>query len=235
MAKLSNLGAVILAAGCGRRMGAVKPLLDLGGTTAIERIVDAYRRAGVGALCAVIAPRAGGLAERLDALEVPRAVNPDPGRGMYSSVRVGAGFLRKGLAGFFVHPADLPLVRPETLRRLAASLGDGIAVVHPVAAGRRGHPPLLAASLRARLPDAEPPGGLRGFLAAQPPESVAEVEVADEGIFLDLDTPADYRRALRRIAAGPPASGPDPRLTQRRAAANPALLAVRRLTRRASP
>lgn len=199
MADVSDLDAVILAAGFGRRMGVVKPLLDLGGTTVIEWIVKTYRRAGVGALCAVIAPGADELAERLEALEVPCAVNPDPDRGMYSSVRVGVEFPPPRGAGLFVHPADLPLVRAETLCRLAASLRDGIAVVHPVTAGRRGHPPLLAASLRRKLPEVEPTGGLRGFLAAQPPETVADVEVADEGIFLDLDTPADYRRALRQI------------------------------------
>jgi probable phosphoglycerate mutase len=101
-------------------------------------------------------------------------------------------------------------VRPETVGRLArAALAREAVVpeapvapapvVYPVHAGRRGHPPLIA---RAALPadlGREPRGGLRGLLAAHDGGAL-EVETDDPGTLVDLDRPADYRRACDAVA-----------------------------------
>jgi len=192
------IGAVILAAGAGRRMGACKPLLEIDGRTLIERLVETFRAAGVAEPRVVVAPGADELIRRLAGLRVPAVVNPDPSRGMFSSVRTGVAALPADLDGFFVHPADIPFVRSETLRRLIAALTPGVAVAHPRVAGRRGHPPLLAAEWRpVLLRGADPPDGLRGVLAAAPVGRVAEVPCDDEGARFDLDTPVDWRAAQR--------------------------------------
>ena len=107
---------------------------------------------------------------------------------MFSSVQVGCAAVRRGAGALFIHPADVPLVRPATLRLLAARLAAG---------GRRGHPPLLDASLVPSLLAYAGDGGLRGFLAAHADE-LEVVPCDDPGVALDMDTPQDYERIRQR-------------------------------------
>ena len=66
---------------------------------------------------------------------------------MFSSVRTGLeAILRQApqVAGILVHPVDVPLVRPLTVRAvLKAAQAQDEAVLVPVFAGREGHPVFL--------------------------------------------------------------------------------------------
>ena len=66
-------------------------------------------------------------------------------------------------------------------------------VVLPVHAGRRGHPIVLAAELFGSIANLGPDQPLRDVVR---PAVGLEVQVADAGILVDLDTPDDLRRAL---------------------------------------
>src|SRR5204863_505817 len=83
-------GAVILAAGAGRRLGgAAKALLSVDGTTFLANI-DATMRAagGTGGVVVVGEPHAAAVPAAARALGLEVATNPDPARGMASSVAV---------------------------------------------------------------------------------------------------------------------------------------------------
>ena len=67
-------------------------------------------------------------------------------------------------------------------------------VIYPVFQGRRGHPPLIRRNVLADVLRGDEPEGLRSLLARHE-NSAGEVAVIDEGIHLDLDTPADLARA----------------------------------------
>jgi hypothetical protein len=79
---------------------------------------------------------------------------------------------------------------------LAAFPGDHT-VLYPVFAGRRGHPPLVPASLIPAILDHDGADGLRSLLRQY---RSAEIAVWDEGIHLDADTPEDLQRLQRRLA-----------------------------------
>ena len=136
----------------------------------------------------------------LDAHGFRHVFNADYELGMYSSLRRGV----RGPAGwraarFFVLPADCPLVRGETVGRLlrAARTRDAL-VIYPRYNGRRGHPPLLDATLIPLILSSEPDDGLRGILATVEDRSF-DVEVDDAGVLLDMDLRADYEQ-LERLA-----------------------------------
>ena len=62
--------------------------------------------------------------------------------------------------------------------------------------GKRGHPVIVDGSLLAELRNAsEEDRGLRGIIAAHD-DDVHEVEVKSSIARLDINTPADYERAL---------------------------------------
>lgn len=193
-----RLAAVILAAGYSSRMaGGFKPLLPIGGRSALARAIALFREAGVAEIAVVVGHRAGGLAPLVRREGAACVVNPRYAEGMYSSVVAGIGALDPGVEGCFLLPVDVPLVRPFTVRRLAASFRSDRAAVFPTFVGRRGHPPLIGRRLFGEILAGDGEGGVKRVLAAHP-EAADEVGVFDAGILLDMDTPEDYARLRAR-------------------------------------
>jgi CTP:molybdopterin cytidylyltransferase MocA len=192
------LSALILAAGRSSRMGRPKALLPLGTRTVIEHVADTLRRSGVDDVRAVVGHGCEALAPVLEKAGVRRVVNPHWEAGMFSSVQAGLGSLAREAAGCLILPVDVPLVRPWTLRHLAARFRarPELALV-PTFGGAPGHPPFLPAALAPAVAAFPAQGGLRAFLAARP-EGLQEVPVADRHVLFDVDRPEDYRELERR-------------------------------------
>jgi len=196
-----KLGAVVLAAGYSSRMVEFKPLLPFAGATVAEATIGLFRRAGIGDVLAVLGHRAEELRPVAEKAGARTVLNPRYDEGMYSSVRAAAGALTPGVDLWFVLPVDMPLVRAETLHRLAHALqSSAMRIAYPVFQGRRGHPPLIAREVLLEALDPSFPGPLFALLARHKDEA-CEVPVADEGIHLDLDTREEYAR-LYAMAPG---------------------------------
>ena len=200
---MAKLGAVILAAGSGTRMGgAAKALLPYAGggggragggaagRTYLEAIVATARAVGLADGVVVIGPPYGdAVAGHARALGLRVAVNGEPARGMASSVAIGFAAIADGDAdAAWLWPVDHPDVRTDSLARLAEALA-GHEVAQPRFEGRGGHPPLIAREVWPRLVGcAAMPGGARAVLAGA--DAVA-VELDDHGVVRDVDTPED--------------------------------------------
>jgi CTP:molybdopterin cytidylyltransferase MocA len=192
--------AIILAAGFSRRMTRFKPLLSADGESVLERVVGIFRDAGIVDIRVVAGYRSAAVSAVLAALPVTVVDNPDPARGMFSSVLAGVHSLPADVRSFFIHPVDIPLVRPHTLRKVMAAFNaHPSTVVYPAFDDRRGHPPLIHAKLKATICAHDGGGGLRALLQRFD-ATARDIQVADEGVLVDLDTPADYRRFATRLA-----------------------------------
>ena len=197
MARQDGLAAILLAGGYSSRMQRFKPLLPLGGATVIEHAIGTFRGAGVRDLTVVVGHRGEELKMLLDRLHVRCVPNPDFDSGMYSSIAAGVRSLAAGVRACFVLPADMPAIRSHTVALIARTYRrKGASVVYPVFQGERGHPPLVSSRLFSAIASADGAGGLRGVLAGYDGEA-REVGVVDEGVLMDLDTPADYSRACQ--------------------------------------
>lgn len=187
-----RLGGVVPAAGLSRRMGREKILLRLGEATALEQVLDRLLRAGVEDRVAVLRfglEEAMALARNAGAFV---AVNDHPEEEMLVSIRLGIASLPRPVEAFYVWPADHPAVSLETLTALAAACGPDRVVV-PTYEGRRGHPALVGAMLREAISAIPPGSGLRRLWRDRP-EILEELPVEDEGVVLDMNTPADFER-----------------------------------------
>ena len=194
-----GLAALVLAGGYSARMQAFKPLLPFAGATVLERAVATFLDAGVTEVSVVVGYRGGELLPVVERLGVRRVVNPDFDEGMYSSVIAGLRALPPGVGGCFVLPADMPAVRPGTVALLArAWRRTGAAVVYPAFRGRRGHPPLVSRRLFPAIVRGKGQSGLRAILD-RAEDRACTVDVLDQGVLLDLDTPADYEGASREL------------------------------------
>jgi CTP:molybdopterin cytidylyltransferase MocA len=224
---MKDMTALILAAGLSSRMGRTKALLTMGDDTVIGRSAGLFLEAGIGKVLVVLGHKADQLIPLLDKRNIPWIMNADYHLGMFSSIRQGVRALDPGCRAFFILPGDMPLVRPETIQRLAAAFacnavpkadvenalsspGEGgigerpqadPVVYHPCYQDRRGHPPLISAALIPAVLAFDGPGGLRTLLARFEDRSV-EVACHDPGILIDLDTPADCARYAMVDKAG---------------------------------
>ncbi len=202
---MERLAAIVLAAGRSSRMGDLKPLLQAEGKPLLAWAIRAFKQAGVADVTVVVGHRRDDVAAVASAEGAEVLTNAEPDAGMYSSLRVGVLGVDAAVTRFFVLPADVPLVRPETVGRVArearaASLVDGrrALVAVPVHGGVAGHPPLISAALLDEIRHSDPPGGLRELLDGHAGSTLV-VPVDDPGVLLDADTPDDLAR-LRELA-----------------------------------
>lgn len=190
-----RLGAVILAAGAGARLGGVaKALLTTGDETFLARIARIARLAGTSKIVTVVGhPHGHAVGDAARALELDVVVNPTPERGMASSIALGfAALAHSELDAAWLWPVDHPNVELRTLEALAASLGAH-EVAQPRYDSRGGHPPLIARALWAKLAECGSlPRGARDVIGSA---SVVRVEVDDRAVVRDIDTPSDLAEA----------------------------------------
>jgi len=216
-----TLAPVVLAAGASRRLGHPKALADLGGQSALCRLL-----AALGGLQADTpsASEASGraVAERPlvitghhdreirahlqpATLDAELAFNPDWSAGRTSSVALAAR-LRPG-SDLLVCPVDVPLVGSALMRHLAEEwhqlgappLGWLAPYTCPRSGQERryGHPLILGAKLAEQAAALEPDTPLRVLRVRAAP--LASVESADTAILDDLDTEADLKALRQRL------------------------------------
>ncbi|WP_243545754.1 DVU_1551 family NTP transferase [Pseudodesulfovibrio tunisiensis] len=196
---MTRLGAVIPAAGFSSRMGRFKPLLPLGPDTVLGRCVHAFTRNGLDDVCVVTGFRAEETSVLVRSEKALPVLNVDYEQGMFSSILTGIRALPDDVEAFFVLPVDIPLVRPETVARLARAWEERRApLVYPVFRGERGHPPLIGRELIPDILRHDGQGGLRRVLENWE-DRAFDVSVADSGTVQDLDYGTDYLVALERI------------------------------------
>jgi molybdenum cofactor cytidylyltransferase len=196
---------IVLAAGRSRRMGQPKALLPAAGSTFLGHAVDALRAGGCGEVTVVARPpgdeesrriiaaarRCGAQIEEVDTDE------------QIDSLRAALRTLEAAAEAVVVMPVDLPLVSSTVVSALIAAFRRSHApIVVPVYRSKHGHPVLFA---REAFPDLFAdalPEGARTVVHAHA-NRLAEVEVDEAGVLLDVNTPADFRRVAARRGAGP--------------------------------
>jgi CTP:molybdopterin cytidylyltransferase MocA len=182
--------AVVLAAGAGARLGGVaKALLPRGDTTFLGAIAATCAAAGVGELLVVVgAPFAAAVAEEAARLGARVVVNPDPGRGMASSVATGFAACGGAHRAALLWPVDHPAVTAATVGALLVSDAD---VVVPRHRGAGGHPVAVARAVWPALAACgDLAGGAREVLRDRRWRR-RDLEVDDPGVVRDVDHPLD--------------------------------------------
>lgn len=179
---------LILAAGQGSRFkGAAHKLAQpLGGSTVLGWTL---RNAVESRLPVLLVTTAAFVAEASKVLAMRDIVvlsAAEARRGMGHSIAAGVAE-RASASGWLILPADMPLVRPSSLRAVASAL-ERHPVVYAQHHGRRGHPVGFAAELYSELVLLDGDEGARRVVARYP---VHGEELDDPGVLLDIDTEED--------------------------------------------
>lgn len=184
------VGALLLAAGSARRMGANKLALPIDGLPMLVRSHAALAEAGLPVL---LVTGAHDRALRQLLPDVPHVHADRHAEGMSASIAAGVAAAPADWGALLVALGDMPFVQPATLAALKAALVAGATAVAPVCASRRGNPAGFARALFPRLLALGGDSGARSVLDTLGP-GLRLVPVADPGIFRDIDTPADLPR-----------------------------------------
>jgi molybdenum cofactor cytidylyltransferase len=191
--------AVILAAGRSSRMGRPKALLPHrnDSTTFVQYLVDQARTAPLAPIL-VVGRSDVALSDEVSRAGATFVVNPDPDRGQLSSLLVALDMVESETDAIVVIPVDAPAITAEVIRAVVERAADtNAAIVRTVHAGTHGHPVLFKRHLFNELRAADPAQGARAVVRADPTR-VADVEVDDPSIVIDVDTREDYERLFGR-------------------------------------
>ncbi len=193
---LHPIESVILAAGESTRMGSPKALLEIGGKTFLRRIIDLHLGFSL-PVTVVLGVHRPEIEARVDLDEVKVISNPDPKRGQLSSLQTALSQMARPSA-ILVHPVDHPLVQAATIGEMLTlweKWPDSIVI--PACAGRRGHPVIFGAPFFEELLHAPLSEGARWVVQRNSAE-VRLHTVEDRGVLKNIDTPEQYRDAVRR-------------------------------------
>jgi molybdenum cofactor cytidylyltransferase len=192
-----RIGALLLAAGQSRRMGGPNKLLaEIPGSsprTSLPMVALVAQRllaSRARPIIAVLGNRADDIDAALGRLPVERVRNPDFADGLSTSLRRGLAALPEDLDGVLVCLGDMPLISGRHLDRLIAAFNpiEGRAIVVPTRRGKRGNPVLWARRFFPEMAQIAGDVGAR-HLIGEHAEFVAEVEMEDDAILVDIDTP----------------------------------------------
>ncbi|MBK7764846.1 MAG: molybdopterin-binding/glycosyltransferase family 2 protein [Sulfuritalea sp.] len=192
-----RVGAVVLAAGSGSRMGAGNKLLHaVGGVPMVRRAVNAALASRCTAVVVVTGFAAADVRACLAGREVAFAHNPEHATGMASSLRCGLAALAGDIDAAVVLLADMPRIDGGHIDRLIATFDPRRPkIVVPMKDGRRGNPVLWPRGFFAEIRAVEGDVGARDVLSRHAGQ-IEPVAFDDEAIFADVDTPA----ALSEVA-----------------------------------
>jgi molybdenum cofactor cytidylyltransferase len=189
--------AVVPAAGRGARFDASaggktsgrKLLADVGGMPMLDRTISTLFAGGVDRVVVVLPPdRDLGHARTLNDPRVTTVVNPDPSRGMFSSIQIGLSAAEGD--PILVLPGDMPFVRHQSVAAVLAAARASQGVVVAACGGKRGHPLGFRRETRELVLRAPATSNLSVVLTEAGIERTP-IELDDPGVVRDVDVVSD--------------------------------------------
>ena len=187
------IAAVVLAAGKSSRMGQDKALLPFRNSSFLEEILFTLEKVPVQRVVVVLGHNAPQICSSVSFHNAEIAVNSNYQKGQTSSLLVGLEAVESTkLEGILLCLVDHPLISVKVVRRLQ----DEFRAKEPLLAiptyqGKSGHPVVFSRALFGEFRDLASGEGAN-LVSRRHHNETLFVEVHENGILKDVDTPADY-------------------------------------------
>ena len=194
------LNIILLAAGQGLRMGGPnKLLLPFRGRSVLETTLSGLCAADIGPVFVVTGHQRESVAPLLEQFPVQEVFNPDFRTGMTGSIQAGVGTAQAG-QGYMICLADMPMITAAAYQLLADrflsdTAQDQRAILLPRFGETKGNPVIFSAAYREDILNHPEREGCRGIVLANAAH-VRWVDMQDDSVLSDLDTPGDYKTLL---------------------------------------
>ncbi len=193
-----RIAALVLAAGRSRRMAPLNKLLvpDDHGLPMVARVVENVLASHARPVVVVTGYERDRVEMALVGRPVLYAHAEDYAEGLSASLKAGLAALPPDIEGVVVCLGDMPLVPGLMIDRLIAAFDPeaGHAIAMPTFRGKQGNPMLWAVEFLPEMMRITGDVGAR-HLAGKHAERVVEVEMADDAVLRDFDTPEALKNA----------------------------------------
>lgn len=194
------INIILLAAGQGLRMGGPnKLLLPFRGRSVLETTLSGLCAADIGPVFVVAGHQRELVAPIVAQFPVQEVFNPEFQTGMTGSIQAGVRAAQAG-QGYMICLADMPMITAAAYQLLADHFlshlaEDERAILLPRFGEIKGNPVIFAAAYRDDILNHPEPEGCRGIVQANTTH-VRWVDMPDNSVLRDLDTPEDYNALL---------------------------------------
>ena len=186
-----RIAALLLAAGQSSRMGGPNKLLaEIAGAPMVAHVARRLLASRARPIIAVVGNQADAVDTAFGKLPVERVRNPEFAAGLSTSLKRGIAALPPDIDGVIVCLGDMPLISGRHLERLIAAFNplEGRAIIVPARHGKRGNPVLWSKQFFPEMAALAGDVGAK-HLIGEHAELVAEVEMDDDAVLVDIDTP----------------------------------------------
>jgi molybdenum cofactor cytidylyltransferase len=190
------IAALVLAAGRSTRMGSNKLLEHLNDRPLVRHVVDAALSSQARPVVVVTGHQESEVHNALASCNVSYTSNPNYAEGLSTSLKAGVALLPSSCKGVLILLGDMPLIDASLIDHMIEKFKaspSALAFV-PTHKGEWGNPVLLTRPLFDQVSLLEGDAGARKLLMAHR-DSVIEVPLESDSIFLDLDTPEALAKA----------------------------------------
>lgn len=195
-----RIAALVLAAGQSRRMGRNNKLLaEIDGIAMVRRTAQNVLGSKARPVIAVTGHEREKTQAALKDLDVSFAHNADFADGLSTSMKAGVAALEDEVDGILVCLGDMPRVSTETIDKLISAFDplEERTICVPTWRGKRGNPVLWGRRFFEEMMEVSGDVGAKHLIGTHA-DLVVEVEMKDDGVMIDVDTPD----ALARLNTG---------------------------------
>jgi molybdenum cofactor cytidylyltransferase len=191
---MAKIAGIILGAGLSSRMGEFKLLLPWkDDNPIIWHLVEMLKSLPLEPLILVTGHRAEELKKLFSESPIQLVHNPDYAEGeILSSFKIAMTALPADVDAVLVFLGDMPLISLKTVQTLIDSY-QAEKIIIPHYQENPGHPRMFTKRFFGELLALEAPAQPRALLQSNP-DALVVLEVEDEGILIDIDTPDDYKK-----------------------------------------
>ena len=201
MLLLKKTAGIILAAGESKRMGSTKQLLPFQGSTMLGQVISQVRQSLLYERIVVLGHDADRIMNDVSFADMNIIINHDYKKGQNSSLIKGLSLVSPECRAAMFFLADQPLITTAIINRLLTAFesgeNTGAAFVIPFYKGHRGNPVIAARKIFPELERLNSDTGARTLFKKYENE-ILKVDIEDEGILFDIDTPEDYDIVFQR-------------------------------------
>jgi molybdenum cofactor cytidylyltransferase len=192
---MSDVGAVLLAAGRGNRFGQEPKLLaPFAGKALVRHVAEAAAASSAEPVMVVTGHRAREIEAALDGLPVQIVRNALFADGLSTSLKAGFSALPSGTRAAVILLGDMPLINSDFIDALVTrwrEMGEPAALV-PTLNGQRGNPVVISCRLRPAIEGLSGDVGAGPVLRGMP--GVLEWPTTNGAVVQDIDTKEEFAR-----------------------------------------
>lgn len=198
MSNLSEIWAIVLAAGESERMKSPKLALPFGKGTVIGNVIGNILESDIKKIVVVTGAWRDEVINAIRDLPVVECVNKNYKKGMLSSVICGLKSIPASADAAMIFQGDQPEITPGVINSIIGEWKRrGRGIVIPLYKGKRGHPLFMEKKYFIEVPALDPDTGLRA-LSSKFSDDVTEVETDNKMILRDIDTKEDYLESTNK-------------------------------------